>query len=183
MQCRLRKGCFRFDQPVHDTGAAANILRFDAATTWTERGDGVVYMGGFTGGQDKLTGGNDLRVFLRVDDTVNNTVESDAKACGKLTMESVLAEVALEEGTGPSVGAHDGVAQVDEHSFPDAALEDDDNDLLVDVGSELGEGVLGRLKSAKSVVMALGEQGKRYRFNQHDEPDEYGTKLTQGLSL
>ena len=205
-----RSGSRRIVEFVHDSGAAANILRSNDGATWTERGDGVVYMGGFTGGQDKMIGGNDLRVFLRADDTVNNTVESDVD--DKLSMGDVLAQVALEEGadseeilaTSTAAAAKQRLddqkndAQLnDQH---DQQLEDklgeqldeqlqgsrDSNDqidnLLAGLGGELKARVLSRLASAKSVIVALGKEGKRYRFYPDDTSDDRGTKLTAGIS-
>ena len=45
------EGNKRLVEFVHDSGASANIIREQDAVSWTERGDGVVYMSGFTGGE------------------------------------------------------------------------------------------------------------------------------------
>ena len=170
---------------VHDSGAAANVLRFDVGATWSQRGDGVVYMGGYTGGQNKLTGGNDLRVFLRADDTVNNTVESCAEARDGCTMSDVLAQVALEEGSAPGRETGECVAEVGDEEPNDGQLdwEQDDTGIeewLGDMSSEQKKRVLGRLASAKAVVVAIGGAGNR--FNQDvDDEGSGGERMTKAL--
>ena len=110
-------------------------------------------MGGYTEGQNKLTGGNDLRVFLRADDTVNNTVESCAEARGGCNMSDVLAQVALEEGSAPGGEPGECVAEVDDEEPNDGQLDweqDDDGieEWLGDISSEQKKRVLSRLASA-----------------------------------
>ena len=50
---------------VHDTGAAATILRKGDAHLWERPGEGTVAMGGFTGGRESLIGGNELCLMLK----------------------------------------------------------------------------------------------------------------------
>ena len=60
--------------------------------------------------------------------------------------------------------------------------DDQMDNLLAGLGGELKARVLSRLASAKSVIVALGNEGKRYRFYPDDKSDDRGTKLTAGIS-
>jgi hypothetical protein len=65
-----RDGTYREIVLVHDTGAAATILKADEAVLWEEPGDEVVTMGGFCGERSNLIGGNDLCLMLKAADNV-----------------------------------------------------------------------------------------------------------------
>ena len=136
---------------VHDSGASANILRGDESKVWADPGNGIVFMGGFVGGEHKLVGGNDLKVFLRVS-SVLPPAESDAK----LTMNSVLEQISLVEmGAVPIEDARASPAPTREKQYYptlDGAWMDDFTN-----GSDANSSrrVLERVASAKSLVSAV----------------------------
>ena len=146
-------GSYRRVQFVHDSGASANILKDADSKVWSEQGDGIVFMGGFVGGEHKLVGGNDLKVFLRVSDT-KSSINDD------LTMSSVLEQISLVEM---------GVSDADPVAIRDGDLSDATNDevgssWLDDLGAEIApgsrQGVLGRVASAKALESAIDKDTK-----------------------
>jgi hypothetical protein len=141
---------------VHDTGAAANIIRPDDAATWTDRGNGVVYMGGFVGGEHKLLGGADLKCFLRAAEVVQ--LVGDTGSRDGLTMVDVLEQVALEEQcSGVDDSSSSVLASGPDTKDSQVSLDGDEEleALLQDMDPDMRRRVLERLASAKSLVAKL----------------------------
>ena len=77
---------------VHDTGAAATILKGGDALLWDRPGDGTVAMGGFTGEREHLRGGNDLCLMLKCQEESWTGLAQDG-----LDMDILMSEIMREE--------------------------------------------------------------------------------------
>jgi hypothetical protein len=85
-------GQYKEVELVHDTGAAANIIRSGDSELWRNPGCETVSMGGYTGERSNLSGGGDLCLLLKSEETTGCVTDEDA-----LNLEDTLVLVAQTE--------------------------------------------------------------------------------------
>ena len=86
------EGRYKEIELVHDSGAAAGIIRSEDAELWEDSGESVVCMGGYTGERAELKGGGELCLMLHSTDMVGLVENQD-----DLQIATVLELVAEEE--------------------------------------------------------------------------------------
>lgn len=146
---------------VHDSGAAANILKKEHSELWKSIGREKVVMSGYGGGKETLCGGGDLIVMMKKRKEITiNQVEQEV-----LTVKDVIETIALVESVMPVVDNNlvSQEKEKKEYQNPSPSMTDEERaeheELLERVLSDARPGekkaVFTKLRSAESIRAQL----------------------------
>jgi hypothetical protein len=186
-------GNYKEIELIHDTGAAATILKSGDAQLWEEQGTGVVKMGGFTGNAENLTGGNELCLMLRAEvgpfreeeeEEMNRSVmmceiakEEEAEK-KELLMVSTRSKQPKKEQEEKSGKVKEKERQEDKATKEELKKECEEEDKRREVEIELilkkmtdaeRESVLRQVKSASSLKESIEERQNNLKVNGSDQ--------------